>query len=88
MLPALDTHEPELVTLLADGEANAVAGLKVEGVDLDRRDGDRHLLHGGHAERRDDFVPDEDEVGTGAGHELTLDLVGGGPQNRTPQARR
>lgn len=86
-LAALDPKKDEPLAILADGHTNAVAGLEAESVDLGGRDGDGHLLHGRHAERRDDLVADEDEVRRGAGDELSLDLVGGGPEDGAPQAR-
>ena len=87
-LAALEAEEDEALAVLANGDAEAITRSKRERVDLSRGDGDRHLLHGGHAEDGDRLVADEDQVGGGAGNELTLDLVGGGPEDRSPQARR
>ena len=77
-----------MITVLADGEADAVAGLERERVDLGGRDGHGHLFHRGHAEGGDGLVADEDEIGSGASDELALDFVSGGPQDGAPQARR
>ena len=88
MLSPLDAEEHEAVTVLADGEADAVARRERERVDLGGCDGHGHLFHRGHAEGGDGLVADEDEIGGGAGDELALDFVSGGPEDGAPQARR
>jgi len=87
-LQARDAEQDEAVAVLADGESDAVAGHERERVDLRGCDGHGHLLHRGHAEGGDGLVADEDEIGGGAGDELALDFVSGGPEDGAPQARR
>jgi hypothetical protein len=87
-LTPLDAHQHETVTVLTHRETDAVARLQRERIDLGGSDRDRHLLHRGHAEGRDELVADEDEIGGGAGDELALNFVRGGPEDGSPQARR
>jgi mono/diheme cytochrome c family protein len=85
---ALDAEGDEAVAFLADGQPQAVARPQPEPIDQVGIDGDGHLFHRGHAEPRNGLVTDEDEIRRGTGDDLALHLVGGGPQDRPPQARR
>ena len=85
---AHDPDENEVVALRPHGEAHAVAWLQPKLGELLGRDADGHRLHGTHAEAGDGFVTDEQEVGGGSGDDLTLDFIGGRPEDGAPQAGR
>src|SRR6267142_1597834 len=82
----LDPDQEELIVLLAHGELHPVAGLEGERIEEGGARGDRHQLHGAHAERRDGLVADEDHVRGGAGDDRPANLVGGGTDDRSPDA--
>jgi len=74
--------------LLANRELHAVAGLRRRRVEQGGRGGDRHQLHGAHAEWHDGLVAHEDQVRRWAGDDRPANLVGRGTEDGTPDARR
>jgi len=73
---------------LANGELHAVAGPRRRRVEKRGRGGDRHELHGAHAEWHDGLVAHQDQVRRWAGDDRPSNLVGRGTEDGAPDARR
>ena len=81
----LDPDQADGIAVGADGQPDAVTGAHARGIERRGRAADGHHFHGAHAEAGDRLVANEDEIGRGAGDELTTDLVGGRTDDRSPE---
>ncbi len=81
----LDPEQAHLVALGPDGQLDAVAGARVQGVEQRGVGGHGHQLHGLHAERRHRGVANEEQVGRGPRHHFPAHLVGPGADDRPPE---
>src|SRR5207244_2006862 len=70
---ALDPDEADLVAGGPHGAPHAIAGRDACGVERRGRAAHGHHLHGPHAERGDGLMADQQEVGGGAGDDLSAD---------------
>ena len=82
-----DPDQDELIVALAHRELDPIAGFRADWIQERRARGDRHEIHGVHAERRDGIMANEQHVGSGAGDDRPSNLVRCGADDRPPDAR-
>ncbi len=83
----LDPDQDELIVPLAHRKLHAVARPRVDRIEERWTSGDRHQLHGFHAERRHGLVAHEEYVRGRARDDRPTNLIGCGTDDRSPDAR-
>jgi hypothetical protein len=82
---ALDPDERQRVAVLSDSQPDPLSRHEGGAVEDRRRAANGHHLHGPHAKTGHRLMTHEEEVGSGAGDDLTTHFVGGRADDRAPQ---
>ena len=84
----LDPEEHQPIVPLPDGELEAISRFRCDGIEQRRLGGNRHQLHGAHAEPGDGLVAHDDQIGRGPRDENAAYLVRGRSEDGAPDAGR